>query len=152
MAFTLRGQYHVKHIGSIMGAMTTYCEILGIMLDLGVGFVFDIFGRKLPMALGYFCTAIGLLMLPFFDKVYPWFLIARLLIALCSITVNCPFIPDYIEEKSQGLANGYFMMIVSFANILSTTCLLKLSESVSPNYIYIGAAVFVAIVSFLIYF
>jgi hypothetical protein len=42
-------------------------------------------------------------------------------------------------------------MIVSFANILSTTVLLELSEIIDPTYIYIGAAVFVLIVSFLIF-
>jgi MFS family permease len=120
-------------------------------LDLGIGFAFDIFGRKVPMAIAYFCTSIGLFILPCFTRVYPWFLISRLFISLSTITVNCPFIPDYIDEKSQGLANGYFLMIVSFANILSTTVLLEVSEIVNPTYIYIGAAIFVAIVSLLIY-
>ena len=130
--------------------MTAYCECLGIVLDLGIGFVFDIFGRRTPMAIAYFCTAIGLLILPIFNKVYPWFLISRLLISLSTITVNCPFIPDYIDEKSQGLANGYFLMIVSFANILSTTILLEVSEKVNPTYIYIGAAIFIVFVSLMI--
>lgn len=59
-------------------------------------------------------------------------------------------IPDYIDEKSQGLANGYFLMIVSVANIMSTTILLELSEIVENIYIYLGAFVFILTVSFLI--
>ena len=59
-------------------------------------------------------------------------------------------IPDYIDEKSQGLANGYFLMIVSVANIMRTTILLELSEIVENIYIYLGAFVFILTVSFLI--
>ena len=104
------------------------------------------------MALGYLFTAIGLLILPYFDQVYPWFLISRLFMSLIGITGNCPFIPDYIQEQSQGLANGYMMMVVHFANFLSSTVLLKVSENVDPNYIYKGASIFITIVSALIFF
>ena len=117
-----------------------------------MGFVFDLVGRRVPLALGYLFTAIGLLILPYFDKVYPWFLMSRLFMSLIGITGNCPFIPDYIQEQSQGLANGYMMMVVAIANILSTTVLLKLSENVDPNYIYKGAAIFITIVSTFIFF
>ena len=102
------------------------------------------------MAIAYLLAACGLFMLPMFDKVYPWFLISRLLISCSTITVNCPMIADYIDEKSQGMANGYFLMIVSLANIMSTTVLLELSEYIKTMYIYITAGSFVLIVSILI--
>ena len=48
------------------------------------------------------------------------------------------------------MANGYFLMIVSLANIMSTTVLLELSEYIKTMYIYITAGSFVLIVSILI--
>ena len=99
-SYTLRDQYHVKNLASVSGDMTAYCETLGIILDICIGFVFDIFGRRRPMAIAYFLAACGLFMLPMFDKVYPWFLISRLLVSCSTITVNCPMIADYIDEKS----------------------------------------------------
>ena len=48
------------------------------------------------------------------------------------------------------MANGYFLMIVSLANIMSTTVLLELSEYIQTMYIYITAGSFVLIVSILI--
>lgn len=90
----------MTNVASVSGDMTAICEGFGIILDLAIGFVFDIFGRRVPMSIAFFLTAIGLLLLPFFDQVYPWFLISRLLISCSTITVNCPFIPDYIDESS----------------------------------------------------
>ena len=152
LTFTLKNQYQVDNIASVSGDIAVYCEILGIVLDMSIGFIFDIVGRRVPLAVGYLLTAIGLVMLPFFNKVYPWFLMSRLLIAVSQITGNCPFVPDYIQEESQALANGYFLMIVSFANILSSTVLLKVSENMDPNQIYKGTALFITTVSALIFF
>jgi MFS family permease len=98
--------------------MTAYCETLGVLFDIFIGFVFDGCGRRLPMGIAYAVAACGLLMMPMFTQVYPWFLMCRLFIAFSTITVNCPLIADYIDEESQGLANGYFLMIVSVANIM----------------------------------
>lgn len=149
-SYTLRDQYHVKNMASVSGDMTAYCELLGIILDLCIGFIFDMFGRRKPMALAYFLASIGILMIPTHDRVYPWFLTSRLLISLSTITVNCPLIADYIEESSQGLANGYFLMIVSLANIMSTTILLRMSETVKLYYIYAIVGLFVLSLSVLI--
>mgnify|MGYP002632681195 CR=1 FL=1 len=104
------------------------------------------------MSMAFMLTAIGLFILPFPQEVYPWFLISRLLICFSTITVNCPFIPDYIDEKSQGLANGYFLMVVSVANIISQTVLLRLSKNVEDRYIYLTSGVFILVVSVLIWF
>jgi hypothetical protein len=43
-------------------------------------------------------------------------------------------------------------MIVSFANIMSTTILLEVSEIYSSSNIYIGASVFLVVVSISIFF
>jgi MFS family permease len=149
-AYTLRDQYKVKNLASVNGDMTAYCEGLGMILDLAVGFIFDMFGRRVPMSMAYSVAAIGLLMMPMFDKVYPWFLISRLCISFSTITVNCPMIADYIDEQSQGIANGYFLMIVALANIISTTILLELSEVIRTVYIYFAAFLFIMFVSCLI--
>ena len=125
---------------------------MAIILDIGVGFIFDIFGRRIPMSVAFLLTAIGLFILPWHTEVYPWFLVSRLLICFSTITVNCPFIPDYIDEKSQGLANGYFLMVVSIANIISQTVLLRLSKEVDDRYIYLTCGVFILGVSLAIWF
>ena len=104
--------------------MTAYCETFGIFLDLGIGVIFDKFGRRVPMAFAFLLSAVGMYIVPMFDEVYPWFLMSRILTSFSGITVNCPLIADYIDEGSQGLANGYFLMIVSVANILGSTVLL----------------------------
>ena len=117
--YTLEDQYKVKNLATVSGDQTAFCEILAIILDIGVGFIFDMVGRRIPMSIAFLLTSIGLFILPWHTKVYPWFLVSRLLICFSTITVNCPFIPDYIDEKSQGLANGYFLMVVSIANIIS---------------------------------
>ena len=149
--YTLEDQYHVRDVATISGDQTAICEVLCIILDICVGFVFDLFGRRILMASAYFLTAIGLFILPFHNQVYPWFLISRLLICFSTITVNCPFIPDYIHERSQGLCNGYFLMVVSLANIISQTALLSVSETVDARYIYLGGALFILVVAILIW-
>ena len=63
--YTLEDQYHVKDVATISGDQTAFCEVLCIVLDVCVGFVFDLFGRRMLMAAAYLLTAIGLFILPF---------------------------------------------------------------------------------------
>ena len=90
------------------GSIASYAEICIILLDLVVGVVFDTFGRRIPMVVGFTTVGLCILLMPLFTDIYPSFLLLRI---FCSIGllpgINTPLLPDYIHANSLGLANAY---------------------------------------------
>ena len=73
-----------------------------------MGLIFDTVGRKIPLIIGLFTTGLSIALMPNFHKVLPGFLILRVLTSVGIIPgLNTPLLPDYIHEKSLGLANAY---------------------------------------------
>lgn len=79
-----------------------------IFFDLFLGLIFDTFGRKIPIGIGFIVSGVCINMMPFFNEVYEQFLPLRIFATLgCIPGVNSPLIPDYIKSNSLGLANAY---------------------------------------------
>ena len=93
------------------GDLGTYSEIAVIVFDLFLGLIFDTVGRVLPIILGFLAIGFSIIAMPFFDKVYPTFLIFRIFISLGILPgLNCPLLPDYVQKESLGLANAYVFL------------------------------------------
>lgn len=83
-------------------------ELFVIGLDLILGLIFDTVGRKTPTVIGFMVVGGSIAATPYFKEVYPGFLCMRILMSLGIIPgVNTPLLPDYIQERSLGLANAY---------------------------------------------
>jgi MFS family permease len=73
-----------------------------------MGPIFDTFGRKIPIVLGFIATGFVIIVIPMCNTIFPAFLILRCVLSLgASIGLNCPLLPDYVQNGSMGLANGY---------------------------------------------
>ena len=151
----LQENYEVKSedIGRIAGGIGTYTEIIVIFYSIFIGYVFDTFGRKLPCIVGLLACAVGLIALPFGKQVYPTFFLLRTLISLGLITnITSPFIPDYVVESSQGRASSYNTLMIIFSRILTSYGILKLSEIVSLDYIFVVTGILVLVFTVFIFF
>lgn len=151
----LENNYEVKqeNIGRVAGGIGTYTEIIVVFYSFFIGYVFDKFGRKIPCILGLLACAIGLIALPFGKKVYPTFFLLRTLVSIGLITnITAPFIPDYVMEESQGKASSYNTLMIIFSRILTAYGILKLSEVVKMDYIFIATGVFIILVTIFIFF
>ena len=88
-------------------------------MDMFLGIIFDTVGRKLPTVLGFLLAGTAIIGTPWFTKVYPWFLVMRVMISVGIIPgMNNPLLPDYVQHGSLGLANAYvrhILVIMSLA-------------------------------------
>ena len=95
-------------LGSVIGATGSYAELSVIIFDLFIGVIFDTVGRVLPVLVGLIVIGFSFIAMPFFEKVYPSFLILRIMVSLGILPgMNCPLLPDYVAKQSLGLANAY---------------------------------------------
>lgn len=70
--------------------------------------IFDTVGKKVPTVIGFFTVGTSIILTPYFKDVYPSFLLLRIFMSLGIIPgVNTPLMPDYVHEKSLGLASAY---------------------------------------------
>ena len=78
-----------------------------IIFSLLLGLIFDTVGRKGPSVFGLWLAGSAIIATPFFTRVYPEFLIMRILMSIGVIPgINTPLLPDYVHSKSLGLANA----------------------------------------------
>ena len=86
-------------MASIAGNCGFIAELFVIGLDLFLGIIFDTLGRKPPTVFGFILCGLSIMAVPLFTKVYPGFLIMRILMSLGIIPgVNNPLLPDYIDS------------------------------------------------------
>ena len=100
--------------------------------------------------MGLLVTGIAVIAIPFFSTMYPAFLIIRITLSLgTSIGLNVPLLPDYVQNGSMGLANGYCQVVITLAFIFSSSGLMTLGKAVpEQSYIYYGTGgviIFIAI-------
>jgi MFS family permease len=80
-----------------LGTIGSIAEAFAIILEFFIGLIFDLFGRKKPLIFGFLLFGIGLIGIPFFKKVFPWFLILRIMISLGAVFgMSVPLLPDYV--------------------------------------------------------
>ena len=71
---------------------------------VGFGVIYDTWGRRLPMIISLFVCIVGQFMFPIISTTSQFYFCSILLIPLPVLLLN-PWIPDLIDEESQGMAN-----------------------------------------------
>jgi hypothetical protein len=70
-------------------------------------------------------VTLGFGMIPFGQKVYPWFLICNILISVgIHFGMVAPLLVDYVVKEHQGKAMGVSQIVIAAAYIFSSTGLL----------------------------
>ena len=108
ITFILRDEkyYNVdsKDISEVFGRANSIAEIACIIQSSYMGIILDTFGRLTPLVLGQIVAGLSFIALPMFSSVTA-FTIFRVLMGMGRIiTMNVPFIADYNEKESAGLA------------------------------------------------
>ena len=139
-----------------MGKIASIAEACVIVEDFFLGPIFDAFGRKVPMIIGFLVLAAAIGAIPLFKSLYPAYCILRCLISLgMVIGMNVPLLPDYVHKNSLGLANGYLELVTTAAYIFSSTGLLQIGrkvDSAGQKWIYYGLAAFIGLVALFLIF
>ena len=111
-----------KELPQKLGTIGTYTEVINIILECFLGVIFDTFGRKLPIIIGFFLAALSIGGIPLFKSLFPSYLILRSLISVgICIAGNAPLMPDYVQKESMGLANGYNEVVITCAFIFASS-------------------------------
>jgi MFS family permease len=89
------------NVGKVAGDIGFYAEICVVVFDLFLGIIFDTFGRRIPLVIGYMVCGACIILMPFGGSVYPGLLLLRIFISLGLIpSANTPLLPDYVMEES----------------------------------------------------
>ena len=111
--------------------------------------LYDIYGRRRPLAFSYLMTSLGLFTLTQGHSIYPWYIIARFFAVFENITAAVPFIPDLLKEESHGVANSIKVMMIALADFCGTLMLglssFKLFEDIYIFYFVLVLNIFVAV-------
>lgn len=95
-------------VGTVLGQVGFYAELLIIALEMFVGPIFDLFGRKKVIVLGQIVSGFALFAFPLFKKVWPWFFVCKSLTNMgTTVTLIAPLTPDYFGYESLGLAGAF---------------------------------------------
>lgn len=139
-----------NEIGDRIAPINAWAEAFVLLQDIMLGPVFDTFGRKLIVVVGFFLCGVSIILIPCFNTLFPGYFIARCLIQVVStMGMNVPLLPDYISKSSMGLAQGITQLVVSGAFLFSSSGLYGIHSLVSDQkYIYFGMGAFVILVSF----
>jgi len=66
---------------------------------LGIGVIYDIYGRRKPFLFAWSLACLGMFVYPFNDNKFLYYLISVLMVPLTAI-FTIPFVPDLIKEES----------------------------------------------------
>ena len=98
---------NIDDIGKLLGQISGIAELFVIVESIFMGPIFDKFGRKIPIVIGFAVTAVAIGAIPLFKTLYPGYFVLRVLISLgTTIGLNAPLLPDYVDEGSIGIAYG----------------------------------------------
>eukprot|EP00347_Sterkiella_histriomuscorum_P021247 403334683 len=140
-------------VGQVSGDCGFYAEILVIIFDLVLGVIFDTVGKKIPTVIGFLVAGLSIILTPEFTQVYPSFLIMRIFMSLGIIPgVNTPLLPDYVNEKSLGLANAYQNVTGAIAIIFASTGLIEISKREDIKWIFVGIGTYTMVVGLVLFF
>jgi len=91
-------------IGATSGLLIFVSMPVAIVGTAFIGYVYDIFGRRLTLFLSFFIGSILIALVPWTSpNVVPWLLVLRAAIQLCLCApVSSPLTADYIHKDSIG--------------------------------------------------
>ena len=113
MIFILRHEDYFNipknELGTVSSDIMFYMQISSIILSLFIGYIFDIFGRRIPIFISILGAGLLMTCLPLTaPTVYPSLIIVRIMIGLLTIAPNChPLVSDYVSKSFRGRVTGY---------------------------------------------
>eukprot|EP00347_Sterkiella_histriomuscorum_P014482 403360706 len=113
MIFILRDENYFavpqNQIGTVSSDIMFYMQLTSISLSLFIGYVFDIFGRKIPIFTSLLmCGCLMILIPQVAPVVYPSLIVVRIAIGVMTIAPNChPLVSDYVSKSYRGRVTGY---------------------------------------------
>ena len=141
-------------IGGELGKISAYVEIVVIFEGLMMGPIFDYFGRKIPLVVGFLMTGVAVGAIPLFRSLYPAFFLIRVMISCGTLTgLNAPLMPDYVEKESLGRAVGQVEVVINMAFIFASTGMLQIADHLSDEkYIYFATGGTIILIAFWLIF
>lgn len=79
-----------------MGIIATISETVVIIQDFFLGFIFDHFGRKLPIVIAFIILGFSVILIPVFDQIKYYYLLRIIISIGASFGLNVPLLPDYV--------------------------------------------------------
>ena len=90
-------------VASRMGKVSLYSALIKIPFTLVLGFVFDVFGRRIPLVLGMLMLSASIFCMPLGKNLYPGYLIFSIMLSLgMNLAGNAPLLPDYVQKATIG--------------------------------------------------
>jgi MFS family permease len=81
----------------VAGISTSISAFTGLFVNFIIGIIYDILGRRRPVLVSLVIGMVGMFWYPFLKNAVELYIASDLLIPL-QVVLNCPFIPDLIEE------------------------------------------------------
>ena len=87
-----------KDSGRVVGNLGFYADITVVLLDLILGSLMDLFGRKALSLVGFAIAGVAQIIMPICPRIYPGMLICRILLAVGLLpALNTPLVLDYVQ-------------------------------------------------------
>lgn len=141
MTFLLKSEqyYNINHdvIGRVNAEILFYANIIPLMLCPMFGYIYDIFGRRVPIYTAIFGSIICMSLMP---QVAPnlnlLILIRTIQSTFCVLIISNPLIADYIKKDSRGKAIALVATGMGLGEAFSMTVLFGLSAALPLNQSY----------------
>lgn len=128
-----------EEAGNITANSLTYASGVAIPLVLVIGFLFDIFGRRLTTAAAFLTGAIATFLIPVVAPSIIGYDITRILfVQTLVVMLSNPFINDYVTVQSRGIATGFQMIGLTMGNLISVGGLFTLTEMIDDKIVSYG--------------
>lgn len=135
-----------------LGTIAAIAEAVVIVQEFFLGIIFDTLGRRIPLFIGVLMQGIVTAAIPLGRTLFPTFCILRILISFSVvISVNVPLLPDYVQKDYIGLCSAYLEIVISFANVFSSSGLMSIVNLINDENegsIYYALGIFFILVAF----
>ena len=136
-----------------LGTLSFYSSFITIGATPVIGIIFDTFGRTKTVVILIMLGSIATFTIPLFHDLYPWFFVTYVILGLMISTVHAPFIADYIQKDSMGLATSYSETSSHLGQLMASYVLLEISEYVQQlQYLYFAVAIFTFLAGCFLFF
>ena len=109
----------------------TYSGVVSVPFILCFGLLFDLVGRRIMSVIAFLIGAGSTIMFPAVSPSILGYDIARILfVQSLFIMIANPFINDYVQVQSRGLATSFQMVGLTLGNLISVTCIFTLTEHI----------------------
>lgn len=133
--------------------MVLASHVITAVLSLGMGWAFDILGRKPIILINFLLIATAVVIIPHTSPSLLWLGTCRVVIGLCAhFIINNPLILDYVCEESRGRVVVLHLEGDLIGQVIAITVLFKNTEDISPPISFGITGGVVVIVGIIIFF